>query len=205
MKKNLDKKHFDLKIGQKLKKKYLIKIPLNVQVIYCDKRHIIAFVGPFQTKSLKLKVKVFLVQNLNLLAVTEIPTFGNSKTNRKTAKKHQGTTTSKLNRLLIETTYCLYSKLNFVGVGYRVFPYELLRSQVYFKLGYSHFVYFNIPFSLNSYCQKFTKLFLFGVNSFELLKQTTAQIRLCKVPEPYKGKGILYDQEKLLLKKGKKI
>ena len=48
-------------------------------------------------------------------------------------------------------------------------------------------------------------LFLFGDCSYDKLTQTAAQIRSFKRPEPYKGKGILYDQEKILLKKGKKI
>ena len=52
---------------------------------------------------------------------------------------------------------------------------------------------------------KFTKLFLFGNCSFDTLTQTAAQIRAFKRPEPYKGKGILHDQEKIILKKGKKI
>ena len=58
---------------------------------------------------------------------------------------------------------------------------------------------------LKVHCQKFTKLFIFGNCSLENLTQTVAQIRACKLPEPYKGKGILYDTEKISLKKGKKI
>lgn len=120
-------------------------------------------------------------------------------------KKIQGTTVAKIKQILIESTYTLYQKLNLVGVGYRVFAHEQLKNQIYFKLGYSHLIYFKIPSELNTHCQKFTKLFLFGNCSFDLLTQTASQIRVCKLPEPYKGKGILYDQEKIVLKKGKKI
>ena len=189
----------------KLKKKYTVKIPKNINVIYCDKKNIITFVGALQTKSLKLKVKVFLIPSLNLIAVTDIPAFGISTTDFKNAKKLQGTTVAKIKHALIETTYMLYNKLNLVGVGYRVFAHQSLENQIYLKLGYSHLIYFRIPNSLNSYCHKFTKLFLFGNCSFEDLTQIVAQIRVCKLPEPYKGKGILYDQENIILKKGKKI
>ena len=106
---------------------------------------------------------------------------------------------------MIEVTYTLYQKLNLVGVGYRVFAHEKITNQIYLKLGYSHLIYHRIPDEISSYCQKFTKLFIFGNSSINLLTQTAAQIRHCKLPEPYKGKGILYDQEKIILKKGKKI
>ena len=190
---------------KKLKKKYTIKIPKNINIIYCDKKNIITFVGPSQTKSLKLEVKVFLVPESQLIVVSKIPALDTSAVGLKNAKKLQGTTVSKIKQSLIETTYTLYTKLNLVGVGYRVFSHEKLSNQIYLKLGYSHLIYFKVPSDLNSFCQKFTKLFLFGNCSFDSLTRTAAQIRNCKLPEPYKGKGILYDQEKVVLKKGKKI
>ena len=190
---------------KKLKKKYTIKIPKNIKIIYCDKKNMITFVGPLQTKSLKLDVKIFLIPTLQVIVVTQIPVIDSSAVGLKNAKKLQGTTVSKIKQILIETTYTLYNKLNLVGVGYRVFSYEKLPNQIYLKLGYSHLIYFKIPHDLNSFCQKFTKLFLFGNCSFNSLTRTAAQIRNCKLPEPYKGKGILYDQENIILKKGKKI
>lgn len=189
----------------KFKKKYTVKVPQNIRVVYCDKKNIITFIGPFQTKSLKLGVKLFLIPSSNFIVVTQTPISGVSIISFKNAKKLQGTTVAKIKQILIETTYTLYQKLNLVGVGYRVFPYENLENQLYLKLGYSHLIYFKIPNQLNSFCQKFTKLFLFGACSFDTLTQTASQIRSCKLPEPYKGKGILYEQEKIVLKKGKKI
>ena len=41
--------------------------------------------------------------------------------------------------------------------------------------------------------------------SEERITQVAALLRKCKKPEPYKGKGILYEGEKIKLKKGKKI
>jgi large subunit ribosomal protein L6 len=191
--------------SKKLKKKYTIKIPKNINIIYCDKKNMITFVGPLQTKSLKLEVKIFLIPASQLIVISQIPVFDTSAVGLKNAKKLQGTNVSKIKQILIETTYTLYNKLNLVGVGYRVFTHEKLPNQIYLKLGYSHMIYFKIPNDLNSFCQKFTKLFLFGNCSFDSLTHTAAQIRSCKLPEPYKGKGILYDQEKIVLKKGKKI
>ena len=190
---------------KKLKKRYTIKIPKNINIIYCDKKNIITFVGPLQTKSLKLSVKIFLIPESQLIVVSQIPFSNISAVSLKSSKKLQGTTVSKIKQIIIEVSYTLYNKLNLVGVGYRVFAHEKLPNQIYFKLGYSHLIYFKIPNDLNSFCQKFTKLFLFGNCSFDSLTHTAAQIRSCKLPEPYKGKGILYNQEKIILKKGKKI
>ena len=117
----------------------------------------------------------------------------------------QGTTAALIRQLLIEMSYTLFTKLTLVGVGYRVFPYEKVSNQIYFKLGYSHLVYFNVPNDLSVFCHKSTKLFLYGDSCYNTLTQTAAQIRSCKIPEVYKGKGILYDQEKVVLKKGKKV
>lgn len=189
----------------KYKKKYTIKVPETIKVIYSAAKSIILFMGPLQTKSLRLRIKVFLEVSTNTIIVSDLPLEGTLPSSLKNRKKLQGTTVAKIKHSLIEANYVLYSRLNLVGVGYRVFPYEISNNQLYFKLGYSHLVYFKIPNTINTFTHKYTKLFLFGNCSFEQLKRISAQIRLCKCPEPYKGKGILYDQETISLKKGKKI
>lgn len=188
----------------KFKKKYVIKVPQNVTLLYCDKKNIITFIGAFQTKSLKLDVKIFLISKSNLV-VSNLAYSGLFNMNHKVTKKLQGTAVAKIRHALIDTTYTLYHRLNFVGVGYRVFFYDNFENQLYFKLGYSHLIYFKIPCSLKAHSHKLTKLFLFGNSSLENLRQVASQIRACKKPEPYKGKGILHAYEKVSLKKGKKV
>ena len=125
---------------------------------------------------------------------------------KKTNKTIQGTTFALIKQILIEINYKLYNKLHLKGVGYRVFQMDKpLENQIYLKLGYSHLIYFKIPENINSLSSKFTKLFIFGSASYNQITQTTALIRDTKRPEPYKGKGILRDEEKIILKKGKKI
>ena len=187
------------------KKKYSIKVPKNIKILYCNKKNLITFIGPLSTKSLKLKIKLLLIPSLNLIVATSLPVDGKFVIGSKSNKKIQGTTIAKIKQSLIEITYVLSRKLNLVGVGYRAFSYEKLPNQMYFKLGYSHLIYFKIPTGLTSNCLKFTKVFIHGNTSYESLTQTAAQIRSCKLPEPYKGKGILHDQETIVLKKGKKI
>ena len=174
-------------------------------MVYCDKKNIITFIGPVLTKSLKLKIKLFLIPSSNLIVASQLPIKSKSFVGLKNIKKLQGTTIAKIKQILIEITYSLYHKLNLVGVGYRVFSHETLVNQIYLKLGYSHLIYFKMSEGINVNCLKYTKLFLFGDVSYDNLTQTAARIRSCKTPEPYKGKGVLHDQEKIVLKKGKKI
>jgi len=187
------------------KKKYSVKVPGNIKILYCDKKNLITFIGPLATKSLKLKIKLLLISPSNLIIATSLLVDKKSISGLKNGKKIQGTTIAKIKQILTEVTYVLSRKLNLVGVGYRAFSHEKLPNQMYFKLGYSHLVYFRIPLGLTSNCLKFTKIFISGNKSYDLLTQTAAQIRDCKLPEPYKGKGILHDQETVTLKKGKKI
>ena len=174
-------------------------------MVYCDQKNIVIFIGPSQIRSLKLKVKIFLLPLSNIITITTIPAFSASATNLKNIKKIQGTTLAQIKQVLIETLYILHYKLNLVGVGYKAFLYKQLNNQLYFKLGFSHLIYFKVSDSLKIHCQKFTKLFMFGSCSFNDLTQISSQIRAFKLPDPYKGKGILYDQEKIILKKTKKI
>ena len=187
------------------KKKYAIKVPKNIKIIYCDKKNLITFIGPVLTKSLNLKTKLLLIPSSNLIMVTNLSIVDKSETGLRGSRELQGTMAAKIRQNLIEITNVLSRKLNLVGVGYRVFPYEKLSNQIYFKLGYSHLLYFTIPIGLSVNCFKFTRLLLSSNDSYDSLTQTIAQIRDCKLPEPYKGKGILHDKEIIVLKKGKKI
>ena len=66
-------------------------------------------------------------------------------------------------------------------------------------------IFFKIPSPLNSHIVKFTTLFVFGNSSYSEITKLVSLIRDCRLPEPYKGKGVLRYEEKILLKKGKKI
>ena len=117
----------------------------------------------------------------------------------------KNTTISLIKQLVIESAAIIYQKLKFVGVGYRVFLVENFENHLLLlRLGYSHPVYFRIPLKTTISTLKLTKLFLYGY-SYQQLTFTASKIRLNKIPEPYKGKGILYENEKIILKEGKKI
>ena len=117
----------------KLKRKNSIKVYQNIKVVYCDQKNLVMFIGPSQIKSLKLKVKIFLLPLSNVITITTVPAFSASATDFKNIKKIQGTTTAKIKQVLIETVYVLHYKLNLVGVGYKALPYKQLNNQLYFK------------------------------------------------------------------------
>lgn len=93
-----------------------------------------------------------------------------------------------------------YSKsLDIVGVGYRA---EAKGSAVLFNLGYSHPIYFMPPDGIKIEVPVPTQIKISG-NDKELVGMIAAKIRSFKKPEPYKGKGVKYSNEKIIRKAGK--
>ena len=88
--------------------------------------------------------------------------------------------------------------LEIVGVGYRA---ELKGRIAILNLGYSVPIEFELPDGIDAKIEK-SKIHLSGIDK-ELLGITAAKIRSLKKPEPYKGKGIRYANEKIRRKAGK--
>ena len=187
-------------------KKYSIKIPETVTLLYCENKKILTLIGPSSfIKSLKLKVKILFSKKKKTIFITSLPLTRISNKEKKNLKSIKGTTKSTIKLFIIETSNLLYRKLKLIGVGYRAFnPENLKYNFITFKLGYSHRIYFKVSKNFNIFCLKFTKLFVFG-KSFKEITEIISKIRHFKKPEPYKGKGILYESEKIKLKEGKKI
>ena len=187
-----------------MRKKNIIKIPKNIVVVYSHKKKILTFIGPLKTRSMFLGLELNINRNLRVIEVTSTPFYQLNK-KHKNISSIQNTATAFIKQLLLETSATIYNKLKFVGVGYRAFEVEEFKNKLLmFKLGYSHPIFFKIPANLNIFCFKFVKLFIYG-NSYQNVTQTSALIRSYKKPEPYKGKGILYESEKIILKEGKKV
>jgi large subunit ribosomal protein L6 len=84
------------------------------------------------------------------------------------------------------------------GVGYRA---QVKGRSLELNLGYSHPIDFPLAEGVDAAVKKST-ITLTGINK-EVLGQTAANIRALRPPEPYKGKGIKYAEEKILRKAGK--
>ena len=85
------------------------------------------------------------------------------------------------------------------GVGYK---FQVNGTKLILSVGYSHPVEFSIPTTLKVEVEANTKLILSSSNKEEL-GFFAARIRKVRPPEPYKGKGIMYENEKIIRKVGK--
>jgi large subunit ribosomal protein L6 len=186
-------------------KRHVIKIPKDISVLYSEKKKLLTFIGPLSRKSLQLKLKILLLKPKNHIIITRLPFLGMSGNEKKKLKAIQKTNIALIKQIILEISFVFSKKLTFVGVGYKVFPIKLFKNYVlHFKLGYSHQIYFKISNTLNVFCLKATTIFISG-NSYQEVSQISALIRSYKHPEPYKGKGILYENEKISIKEGKKV
>jgi large subunit ribosomal protein L6 len=187
------------------KKIYSIKIPDAITILYCKKKNILVVIGPLGQKSLKLKLPIKIVATPKILLIKSETYLKISHSKKKYFFSLQGTTAALIKQLILETSYIFYKKLKLVGVGYRAFYVENFKDKLFlFKLGYSHPIYIKFPLKSKIFCLKNTRLFIYG-NSYQNITESASYIRAYKKPEPYKGKGILYDNEKIMLKEGKKV
>lgn len=171
---------------------------------YCDSKHIIIFTNSLAQKTLILKTKIIVEKKNRIIKITREPFLNISNNEKKKLKAVQGTQVNLLKQMLLDISALFCKKLNIVGVGFRVSRLKVSQlTLLHFKLGYSHPVYFKIPKNLEIFCLKANKLFIVG-NSYLFVTQVASLIRSFKIPEPYKGKGIVYATEKIRLKEGKK-
>lgn len=183
--------------------RYKVLIPDSVSIIYSESERIITISGLYDKKSLILKTKLKIVKKVIYVTNNTFQKISNYE--KKKIKMFQGTTHSTLKQFVIDVSVKLNNKLKLVGVGYKVFPISLGKYTVLqFKLGYSHSVYFKLDEKMDFFCKKSTMLHIFG-NSYQKINQLIAKIRSYKTPDPYKGKGVLYHDETIILKEGKKI
>lgn len=189
-------------------KRHVVKIPSEISVLYCKEKKTLLVKSPYKQKLLNLKVKILIFKEKNLIIVTNLSFNKNSVKCKSLFKSLQGTTVTLIKQALLEVSAITCKKLKLVGVGYKVFEFETDKNVnfkiLHFKLGYSHSLYYKIPKDITIKIQQSTKLFVFGYN-FNKVSLVASILRSFKIPEPYKGKGILYANEVIKLKEGKKI
>ena len=91
-------------------------------------------------------------------------------------------------------------KLTLVGVGYRA---QAQGARLNLSLGYSHPIVHALPEGVKAETPTQTEILIKGVDR-QKVGQVAAEIRAYKSPEPYKGKGVRYADEKVVLKETKK-
>jgi large subunit ribosomal protein L6 len=117
------------------------------------------------------------------------------------AKSLHGLTRSILNNLVKGVSEGFIKKLEIQGVGFKA---AVQGKNVNLSLGYSHPVLYPIPDQIKVTVEENTKLTIEGPNK-QVVGQVAAEIRSFYPPEPYKGKGVRYSDEKVLRKEGKTV
>jgi large subunit ribosomal protein L6 len=110
-----------------------------------------------------------------------------------------GLTRALINNMVVGVTEGFKKDLEINGVGYRA---EISGSVLTLSLGYSHPVVYELPDGISVAVEKQTKLSISGIDK-QLVGSAAAKIRSFRKPEPYKGKGIKYADERIVRKAGK--
>jgi large subunit ribosomal protein L6 len=110
-----------------------------------------------------------------------------------------GLTRALINNMVVGVTVGFKRDLEINGVGYRA---EISGKVLTLSLGYSHPVVYELPEGIAVEVEKQTKLSVSGIDK-QLVGSAAAKIRSFRKPEPYKGKGIKYADERILRKAGK--
>lgn len=120
-------------------------------------------------------------------------------TESREARTVQGLIRSLVANMVAGVTQGFERKLEITGVGYRA---EVQGDSLVMSLGFSHPIKYQLPNGIKAEVEKQTLITLKGADK-QVIGQAAANIRGLKPPEPYKGKGIKYQGEKILRKAGK--
>jgi large subunit ribosomal protein L6 len=118
----------------------------------------------------------------------------------KRARSQWGTSRTLIANLMAGVTKGFEEKLEISGVGFRA---AVQGRKLQLQLGYSHDIAFSIPEGITVATPKPTEVVVTGMDK-QLVGQVAAEIRDFRPPEPYKGKGVKYADERIFRKEGKK-
>lgn len=116
----------------------------------------------------------------------------------KIVRSKHGLMRSLVNNMVEGVSQGFSKKLEINGVGYRV---AQAGDSLKFNLGFSHDVIYKLPIGVTAAIEQNT-ITISGISK-QQVGQVAAEIRALKKPEPYKGKGIKYADERILRKSGK--
>ena len=126
-------------------------------------------------------------------------TFARSN-DTKLARSLSGTTRALVNNMVNGVTKGFEKKLSIIGVGFRA---AVQGKKLNLTLGYSHPIVFDIPAGITIEAPDQTNLVVKGADK-QQVGQVAANLRAYRSPDPYKGKGVRYSDERIVLKEAKK-
>jgi large subunit ribosomal protein L6 len=117
------------------------------------------------------------------------------------AKAMHGLGRALINNMMIGVSKGFVKKLEIHGVGFKAL---VQGKKINLSLGYSHPVNYNIPEQVKVTVEENTKLTIEGPDK-QMVGKVASEIRAFYPPEPYKGKGVRYSDEKIVRKEGKTV
>ncbi|GAA0501533.1 50S ribosomal protein L6 [Pigmentiphaga sp. GD03639] len=171
--------------------KYPVELPKGVEATIAADQ--ITVKGPLGTLVQALTGQVTIAQDAGKL------TFAAANDSRE-AKAMSGTVRALVNNMVTGVSKGFERKLTLVGVGYRA---QAQGDSVKLQLGFSHDVVHQMPAGVKVECPSQTEVVIKGANK-QQVGQVAAEIRAYRSPEPYKGKGVRYADERVIIKETKK-
>ena len=167
-----------------------IKISNEVQCTFKD--------GVFSAKGKLGQLDILINSNFNInISGDEVKVLPTKEINN---DPNWGTTRAIIANTINGVNLGFTKTLELNGTGYRA---SVSGSKLKLELGYSHDINFEIPNDVKIECPKQNIIKLTSINK-EKLGAAAAKIRSYRKPEPFKGKGIKYDNEYIFRKEGKK-
>ena len=121
------------------------------------------------------------------------------KNEEKTTKAAHGLMRQLIRNMVVGVSEGYQKNLVIIGVGYKA---DLQKNILVMTLGYANDIEYVIPEGIKVALDGPTKISVSGIDK-QLVGQTAAEIRSLRKPEPYKGKGVRYDNEVVRSKSGK--
>ena len=168
-----------------------VQVPKNVTADV--KGQEITIKGPKGTVSMTIHSEIEVAREGETLTVT--PRSGS-----RFANTMSGTTSALITNMIEGVTSGYTRKLELVGVGYRA---QAQGKKVNLTLGLSHPVVYEVPEGITIETPSQTEIIVKGIDS-QKVGQVAAELRRFRQPEPYKGKGVRYTGERIVLKEAKK-
>jgi large subunit ribosomal protein L6 len=171
--------------------KYPVPVPAGVQVTLAGRT--LKAKGKLGELSLELTDAVDVEVRANEVAVSP-------RGDDRRARTLWGTTRSLVNGMVIGVSAGYAKSMEITGTGYKA---AMQGNELVLNLGYSHEIRYPAPQGIKITCEKPTSVKVEGIDK-QRVGQVAAEIRGFRGPEPYKGKGVRYDNETILRKEGKK-
>jgi large subunit ribosomal protein L6 len=171
--------------------KYPVEIPAGVQMAVVGRR----LTAKGKLGELGLDLTDYVDAEIEGNQISVIP-----RSNENKARMMWGTTRALVASMVKGVSVGFTKSMEITGTGYRA---SVQGSNLVINLGFSHDVVYPVPAGIKIVCDKPTAIRVEGVDK-RLVGQVAAEIRAWRPPEPYKGKGVKYDNETIRRKEGKK-